>query len=76
MVGGTGVKDPTTMFILLRLTDIGKELLLLDVDDAVRCWRRGRGCHDNGVDDDNGDLSRTASWARRRLCSSSSPWVM
>jgi hypothetical protein len=54
MVGGAGVKDPTTMFILLRWTEIGKELLLLDVDDVMRCWRRGRGCHDNGVDDDNG----------------------
>jgi hypothetical protein len=39
--------------VLLRWTKIGKDLLFLDVDDAVRCCRRGRGCHSSGVDDDN-----------------------
>jgi hypothetical protein len=44
------------MVVLLHQTEIGEDLLLLDVDDAVRCCQRGRGCHGSGVDDDNGRL--------------------
>jgi hypothetical protein len=53
VVGGTDVEDLATVVVLLRWTKIGKDLLFLDVDDAVRCCRRGRGCHSSGVDDDN-----------------------
>jgi hypothetical protein len=53
VVGGTGVEDPVAVVILLHQIEIGEDLLLLDVDNTVRCYRRGRGCHDIGVDDDN-----------------------
>jgi hypothetical protein len=54
VVGGIGVKDLAAVVVFLRHTKVGKNLLLLNVDDAVRCYRRGRGCHGNIFDDDSG----------------------
>jgi hypothetical protein len=53
VVGGTGVEDPVVVVVLLHQIEIGEDLLLLDVDNTVGFYRRGRGCHDIGVDDDN-----------------------
>jgi hypothetical protein len=54
VVGGAGVEDPTVVVVFLRQTKVSENLLLLDVDDALRCCRQGRGCYDSVVDDDNG----------------------
>jgi hypothetical protein len=75
VAGGTGVEDPSDVVVLLRRSEISKDLLLLDVDDAMRCdqWRRGatRAVLTMAVS----ELSWMTSWARRRLYSSSSPWA-
>jgi hypothetical protein len=53
VVGGPGVEDPAAVVVFLRRTKVAENLLLQDVDDSVRCCRRGRGCHGSVVDDDN-----------------------
>jgi hypothetical protein len=55
VVGGASVEDPVAVVVLLYRTKISKNMLLLDVDDASRCCRWGRG-YGSGVDDDNCQL--------------------